>query len=222
MKRKKPSFNETYYGFRTFSHLLEDAQRRGVVVLRRDQRSGSYIVEDLGTASTTAGSRGDSTTSSVMAPPAAAASPSTAATPSALTAVASAAAAEPAGESAEGANGTRGRRRRGRGRRGGRGTSPLAAGAYMDPNNPSGGPMEEEDDDDEDLTGEESEAAGSSDREAHRDARPGAPERTAEARNTTAEPPASTHDRGAFSFFSWLRRDQPAEEPPPGDRKPDR
>ena len=31
MKRKKPSFNETYYGFRTFSHLLEDAQRRGIV-----------------------------------------------------------------------------------------------------------------------------------------------------------------------------------------------
>src|SRR5688500_20298319 len=48
MKRKKPSFNETYYGFRTFSHLLEDAQRRGIVVLRRDQKSGSYIVEDLG------------------------------------------------------------------------------------------------------------------------------------------------------------------------------
>ena len=52
MKRKRPSFNETYYGFRTFSHLLEDAQRRGVVVLRRDQKSGSYVVEDLGSAST--------------------------------------------------------------------------------------------------------------------------------------------------------------------------
>ena len=50
MKRKKPSFNETYYGFRTFSHLLEDAQRRGIVTLRRDQKSGSYIVEDLGAA----------------------------------------------------------------------------------------------------------------------------------------------------------------------------
>ena len=50
MKRKKPSFNETYYGFRTFSQLLEDAQRRGIVKLRRDQKSGSYIVEDLGTA----------------------------------------------------------------------------------------------------------------------------------------------------------------------------
>ncbi|MBK5256153.1 MAG: NYN domain-containing protein [Vicinamibacteria bacterium] len=50
MKRKKPSFNETYYGFRSFSSLLEDAQRRGVVTLRRDQKSGSYIVEDLGAA----------------------------------------------------------------------------------------------------------------------------------------------------------------------------
>ena len=50
MKRKKPSFNEGYYGFRTFSHLLEDAQKRGIVKLRRDQRSGSYIIEDLGQA----------------------------------------------------------------------------------------------------------------------------------------------------------------------------
>jgi uncharacterized LabA/DUF88 family protein len=47
MKRKKPSFDETYYGFRTFSHLLEDAQRRGILTLRRDQRSGSYVVDDL-------------------------------------------------------------------------------------------------------------------------------------------------------------------------------
>lgn len=50
MKRKKPSFNETYYGFRTFSQLLEDAQRRGIVKLRRDQKSGSYVVEDLGSS----------------------------------------------------------------------------------------------------------------------------------------------------------------------------
>jgi uncharacterized LabA/DUF88 family protein len=58
MKRKKPSFNETYYGFRTFSHLLEDAQRRGIVVLRRDQKSGSYIVEDLGPGSVASGASG--------------------------------------------------------------------------------------------------------------------------------------------------------------------
>ena len=29
IKRKKPSFNEGYYGYRTFSELLEDAQKRG-------------------------------------------------------------------------------------------------------------------------------------------------------------------------------------------------
>jgi hypothetical protein len=221
MKRKKPSFNETYYGFRTFSHLLEDAQRRGVVVLRRDQRSGSYIVEDLGTAATTAGSRGDSTTSSVAAPSAAAPPSLAGAPPAALTAAASTTAPEATGEAADG---TRGRRRRGRGRRGGRATSPLAAGAYMDPNNPSGGHLEEEDDDDDDITGEEAETAGSNDRDAHHDARPaGAAGRTADAGRSSPTEPASAHDRGSFSFFSWLRRDQPAEEEPPaGGRKPDR
>src|SRR5207245_5781839 len=62
MKRKKPSFNETYYGFRTFSHLLEDAQRRGIVVLRRDQKSGSYIVEDLGPGAVSSGAAPATTT----------------------------------------------------------------------------------------------------------------------------------------------------------------
>jgi uncharacterized LabA/DUF88 family protein len=60
MKRKKPSFNESYYGFRTFSHLLEDAQRRGIVSVRRDNRSGSYIIEDLGAASIAPSSRSES------------------------------------------------------------------------------------------------------------------------------------------------------------------
>jgi uncharacterized protein (TIGR00288 family) len=44
MKRKKPSFNEGYFGYSTFSELLEDAERRGIVKLKKDQRSGSYIV----------------------------------------------------------------------------------------------------------------------------------------------------------------------------------
>lgn len=60
MKRKKPSFNESYYGFRSFSHLLEDAQRRGIVVLRRDPKSGSYVVEDLGAAAQAQGTQGAS------------------------------------------------------------------------------------------------------------------------------------------------------------------
>lgn len=44
MKRKRPSFNEGYYGYSTFSELLEDAEKKDIVSLRRDQRSGGYIV----------------------------------------------------------------------------------------------------------------------------------------------------------------------------------
>ena len=44
MQRKRPSFNEGYYGYSAFSDLLEDAERKNVVKLKKDQRSGSYIV----------------------------------------------------------------------------------------------------------------------------------------------------------------------------------
>ena len=47
MKRKRPSFNEGYYGYRTFSELLEDAQRKSIIGLKRDQRSGNYVVTGL-------------------------------------------------------------------------------------------------------------------------------------------------------------------------------
>jgi uncharacterized protein (TIGR00288 family) len=48
IKRKKPSFNETYHGYRTFSELLEDAQREGLVELERDARGRSYVVTRFG------------------------------------------------------------------------------------------------------------------------------------------------------------------------------
>src|SRR5690348_5798574 len=44
MKRKKPSFNETYHGYRTFSELLEDAQHEGLLELETDKRSRTYVV----------------------------------------------------------------------------------------------------------------------------------------------------------------------------------
>lgn len=44
IKRKKPSFNETYYGYRTFSELLEDAQKEGLLELEIDKRSRTYVV----------------------------------------------------------------------------------------------------------------------------------------------------------------------------------
>jgi uncharacterized protein (TIGR00288 family) len=48
MKRKKPSFNESYHGYRTFSELLEDAQKEGLVELETDKRSRTYVVTRFG------------------------------------------------------------------------------------------------------------------------------------------------------------------------------
>src|SRR5947208_6178351 len=48
MKRKKPSFNESYHGYRTFSELLEDAQKEGLLQLDTDKRSKTYVVTRFG------------------------------------------------------------------------------------------------------------------------------------------------------------------------------
>ncbi|MFO0801492.1 MAG: NYN domain-containing protein [Gemmataceae bacterium] len=48
MKRKKPSFNEDYYGYRTFSELLEDAQKEGLVEIEKHRTSGMYVVSRFG------------------------------------------------------------------------------------------------------------------------------------------------------------------------------
>ena len=44
MQRKRPSYNEGYYGYGSFSELLEDAERKKVINLKKDARSGSYVV----------------------------------------------------------------------------------------------------------------------------------------------------------------------------------
>lgn len=44
MKRKRPDFDEGYYGYSTFSKLLEDAAKQGILELKKDQRSGTYII----------------------------------------------------------------------------------------------------------------------------------------------------------------------------------
>ncbi len=48
MQRKYPSFSESYYGFRTFSELLEAAEKAKIIVLKRDSKSGSYIITGFG------------------------------------------------------------------------------------------------------------------------------------------------------------------------------
>jgi hypothetical protein len=44
LKRRKPGFNESYYGFRAFSDLLEDAEKKGLVKLEPDEKSGGYLI----------------------------------------------------------------------------------------------------------------------------------------------------------------------------------
>ena len=48
IKRVKPGFNESYYGFRSFNALLEEAQARGLVTLERDEKSGGYALRLAG------------------------------------------------------------------------------------------------------------------------------------------------------------------------------
>jgi uncharacterized LabA/DUF88 family protein len=43
IKRRKPDFNETWYGFRAFGNLLEEAQARGLLEFGRDDKSGAYV-----------------------------------------------------------------------------------------------------------------------------------------------------------------------------------
>ena len=45
LKRRKPGFNETYHGFRTFGQLLEEAQARKLITLVPDEKSGGYIIK---------------------------------------------------------------------------------------------------------------------------------------------------------------------------------
>ena len=220
MKRKKPSFNETYYGFRTFSHLLEEAQRKGIVQLRRDQKSGSYIVEDLGT-----GSAG-TTRGEVSAAPPAATVP--ARTPEPVLAAASAAGPSAVGGAgsapAEGANGRARSRRRPRGGRGRTRTLPGATstGAVSDAGSEAVG--------DEDTPLEQPEAAD----ERHDQPRDAVdPAATSHAATEEPTPPRASGGgeehapERPFSLFSWIRREPPAreqreEEVVPAKESPDR
>jgi len=48
IKRRNPGFNERAYGFRSFNDLLLEAQKRGLLKLEADEKSGGYTVRALG------------------------------------------------------------------------------------------------------------------------------------------------------------------------------
>ena len=47
LKRRRPGFNERYYGVRSFSDLLEEAERRELIRLSLDERSGGYLIQKV-------------------------------------------------------------------------------------------------------------------------------------------------------------------------------
>ena len=47
LKRRRPGFAESYYGYRSFNELLEDARDRGLLALERDEKSGGYRIRLL-------------------------------------------------------------------------------------------------------------------------------------------------------------------------------
>ena len=47
LKRRRPGFNERYYGVRAFSDLLKEAEKRGLIALSLDERSGGYLIQKI-------------------------------------------------------------------------------------------------------------------------------------------------------------------------------
>jgi uncharacterized protein (TIGR00288 family) len=47
LKRRSPGFNESYYGFSSFSKLLDEAEARHMLQLEHDEKSGGYIIKSV-------------------------------------------------------------------------------------------------------------------------------------------------------------------------------
>ncbi len=48
LKRKRPQFSESYYGYRSFNQLLEDARDQELLEIQQDQKSGGYVIVSFG------------------------------------------------------------------------------------------------------------------------------------------------------------------------------
>jgi len=45
LKRRKPGFSESYYGFRSFGELLSEAAAAGIIEVESDEKSGGFIIK---------------------------------------------------------------------------------------------------------------------------------------------------------------------------------
>lgn len=67
IKRRKPDFSESYYGFRTFGNLLEEAQARGLLEFGRDEKSGAYVYRSSGLVPVAAPVNGEASSEAIVA-----------------------------------------------------------------------------------------------------------------------------------------------------------
>jgi uncharacterized protein (TIGR00288 family) len=44
LKRRKPGFNESFYGFKAFSDLIQEAAKKELIKIEPDEKSGGYLV----------------------------------------------------------------------------------------------------------------------------------------------------------------------------------
>ncbi|STQ92669.1 NYN domain [Janthinobacterium lividum] len=66
IKRRKPDFSESYYGFRTFGNLLEEAQTRGLLEFGRDEKSGAYVYRSSGLVPVAAPVNGEAASEAIV------------------------------------------------------------------------------------------------------------------------------------------------------------
>jgi uncharacterized protein (TIGR00288 family) len=48
LKRRNPGFNESYFGYKSFGALLEEAHKRGLLEFGRDEKSSAYVKRRVG------------------------------------------------------------------------------------------------------------------------------------------------------------------------------
>lgn len=47
LKRRQPGFSESFYGFRSFNLMLEEASRRKLLEVEHDEKSGGYVIHKV-------------------------------------------------------------------------------------------------------------------------------------------------------------------------------
>ena len=48
LKRKRPQFSESYYGYRTFNQLLEEMAKAELLEVEKEEKSGNYVILGFG------------------------------------------------------------------------------------------------------------------------------------------------------------------------------